>query len=181
MPLGTMVTSSKSISSATSFLPFFFFSFVSKATARLVACSIAAIRCSSRGELSSRLAFSRLAILSSRRALISLSLSLASLSRLAISSRASSRTRFIVSSLAASSNQITIYWAKYSTRSRFRGEMSKRRPTRLGVPFTNQMWLTGAASSMWPILSRRTLERAISTPHLSQTIPRYLIFLYLPQ
>ncbi len=61
--------------------------------------------------------------------------------------------------------------AKYSTRSSERGEMSSSSPSRLGVPFTNQMWLTGDASSMWPMRSRRTFERATSTPHLSQTMP----------
>ena len=52
---------------------------------------------------------------------------------------------------------------------------------RLGVPLTNQMWLTGEASSMWPIRSRRTLARVTSTPHLSQTIPLYRTLLYFPQ
>ena len=42
---------------------------------------------------------------------------------------------------------------------------------RLGIPLKYQMWETGAASSMCPILSRRTLERVTSTPHLSQMIP----------
>ncbi len=42
---------------------------------------------------------------------------------------------------------------------------------RLGVPLKYQMWLTGEASSIWPMRSRRTFERATSTPHLSQTMP----------
>ena len=40
-----------------------------------------------------------------------------------------------------------------------------------GVPLKYQMWLTGLASWMWPIRSRRTLERVTSTPHLSQMMP----------
>ena len=34
-----------------------------------------------------------------------------------------------------------------------------------------QTWLTRAASSMWPMLSRRTLAVVTSTPHRSQTMP----------
>ena len=34
---------------------------------------------------------------------------------------------------------------------------------------------------MWPMRSRRTLERATSTPHLSQTMPLKRTRLYLPQ
>ena len=49
------------------------------------------------------------------------------------------------------------------------------------MPLTYQMWLTGAASSMWPIRSRRTLARVTSTPHLSQMTPLKRIRLYLPQ
>ena len=44
-------------------------------------------------------------------------------------------------------------------------------PIRELVPLKYQMWLTGAASSIWPIRSRRTLERVTSTPHRSQTLP----------
>ena len=44
-------------------------------------------------------------------------------------------------------------------------------PSRLGVPLKYQMWLTGLASWMWPIRSRRTFERVTSTPHLSQMMP----------
>ena len=51
---------------------------------------------------------------------------------------------------------------------------------RLGRPLKNQTWETGAASSMWPMRSRRTLERVTSTPHLSQTTPRCFMRLYLP-
>jgi hypothetical protein len=64
-----------------------------------------------------------------------------------------------------------MYLAKYSTCSSRRGVTSSSRPIREGVPFTNQMWLTGEASSMWPIRSRRTLARVTSTPHLSQMMP----------
>ena len=65
-------------------------------------------------------------------------------------------------------------------RSRLRGERSSSRPMRLGVPLKYQIWLTGEASSMCPMRSRRTLERATSTPHLSQTIPLKRTRLYLP-
>jgi hypothetical protein len=43
------------------------------------------------------------------------------------------------------------------------------------------MWATGAASSMWPMRSRRTLDWITSTPHLSHTTPRCFMRLYLPQ
>ena len=39
------------------------------------------------------------------------------------------------------------------------------------VPLKYQMWLTGAASSMWPMRSRRTLARVTSTPQRSHTLP----------
>ena len=42
---------------------------------------------------------------------------------------------------------------------------------RRGTPLKNQMWLTGAARSMWPMRSRRTFERVTSTPQRSQTMP----------
>ena len=48
----------------------------------------------------------------------------------------------------SSFTEVTMNCAKYSTRSRLRGEMSSSNPMRLGVPFTNQMWATGEASSM---------------------------------
>jgi hypothetical protein len=38
----------------------------------------------------------------------------------------------------------------------------------------------GAASSMWPMRSRRTLVTVTSTPHFSQTTPLYFMRLYLP-
>ena len=82
---------------------------------------------------------------------------------------------------ASSSTWVTMYRAKYRIRSRLRGLMSSRMPSRLGVPLKYQMWLTGEASWMWPIRSRRTLLRVTSTPHLSQMMPLYRIRLYLPQ
>ena len=51
------------------------------------------------------------------------------------------------------------------------GEMSSTSPILLGMPLKYQMWETGVASSMWPILSLRTLDLVISTPHLSQITP----------
>ena len=43
------------------------------------------------------------------------------------------------------------------------------------------MCTTGAASSMWPIRSRRTFERVTSTPQRSQMMPLKRTRLYLPQ
>ena len=43
------------------------------------------------------------------------------------------------------------------------------------------MCTTGAASSMWPIRSRRTLDRVTSTPQRSQMIPLNRTRLYFPQ
>ena len=50
-----------------------------------------------------------------------------------------------------------------------------------GMPLKYQMCDTGAASSMWPMRSRRTLALVTSTPHLSQILPLKRTFLYLPQ
>jgi len=50
-------------------------------------------------------------------------------------------------------------------------DMSSSRPIRLGMPLKYQTWLTGDASLMWPMRSRRTLDRVTSTPHLSQMMP----------
>ena len=50
-----------------------------------------------------------------------------------------------------------------------------------GMPLKYQMWETGAANSIWPMRSRRTLARVTSTPHLSQIMPLWRILLYLPQ
>jgi len=58
--------------------------------------------------------------------------------------------------------------------------MSSKRPMRLGSDLRNQICATGEASSICPIRSRRTLDRVTSTPHFSQTTPRYFIRLYLP-
>ncbi len=49
---------------------------------------------------------------------------------------------------ASSSTWVTMYSAKYRIRSRLRGLMSSRMPSRLGVPLKYQMWLTGLASWM---------------------------------
>ena len=49
--------------------------------------------------------------------------------------------------------------------------MSSARLITLGVFLTNQMFATGAASSICPIRSRRTLARVTSTPQRSQTTP----------
>ena len=43
------------------------------------------------------------------------------------------------------------------------------------------MWQTGAASSMCPMRSRRTLARVTSTPQRSQMMPLKRMRLYLPQ
>ena len=51
---------------------------------------------------------------------------------------------------------------------------------REGSDFRNQMWATGAASSMWPMRSRRTRDSVTSTPHFSQMMPLYFMRLYLP-
>ena len=58
--------------------------------------------------------------------------------------------------------------------------MSRITPIRVGTDLRNQMCATGAARSMWPMRSRRTLLWMTSTPHFSQTMPRYFIRLYLP-
>ena len=50
-----------------------------------------------------------------------------------------------------------------------------------GLHLKNQMWLTGTASSMWPMRWRRTEARVTSTPQRSQTMPLFLMRLYLPQ
>ena len=51
---------------------------------------------------------------------------------------------------------------------------------RLGLHLKNQMWLTGTASSMWPMRWRRTEASVTSTPQRSQTMPLFLMRLYLP-
>ena len=52
---------------------------------------------------------------------------------------------------------------------------------REGWHLRNQMWLTGTASSMWPMRSRRTRAKVTSTPQRSQTMPLCLMRRYLPQ
>ena len=59
--------------------------------------------------------------------------------------------------------------------------MSRISPMRLGIPLKYQICDTGAASSICPMRSRRTLERVTSTPQRSQMIPLYRMRLYLPQ
>ena len=49
--------------------------------------------------------------------------------------------------------------------------MSRISPMREGMPLKYQIWDTGAASSIWPIRSRRTLARVTSTPQRSQILP----------
>src|SRR5215467_2551096 len=56
-------------------------------------------------------------------------------------------------------------------RSRSLSVMSSKRPMRLGSDLRNQMCATGAASSMWPMRSRRTRESVTSTPHFSHLRP----------
>ena len=75
---------------------------------------------------------------------------------------------------------VTTYASKYSTRSMSRNVMSSTRPKRLGRDFRNQMWAQGAARSMCPMRSRRTLVCVTSTPHFSQMTPRCFNRLYLP-
>ena len=70
-----------------------------------------------------------------------------------------------------SPGSVTTYAAKYSTCSSARGLMSSSIFIRQGMPLKYQIWLTGTASSMWPMRSRRTLARVTSTPHLSHTMP----------
>ena len=58
--------------------------------------------------------------------------------------------------------------------------MSSSSPMRDGSDLRNQMCATGAASSMWPMRSRRTRESVTSTEHFSQMMPLYFMRLYLP-
>jgi hypothetical protein len=76
---------------------------------------------------------------------------------------------------------ITTYEAKYNIFSSALGDMSSKSPMRLGIPLKYHICDTGAASSICPILSRRTFERVTSTPQRSQTMPLYLMRLYFPQ
>ena len=59
-------------------------------------------------------------------------------------------------------------------------DRSSKFPMQLGVVLKNQMCVTGTASLMHPIRSRRTFDSVISTPHRSHVIPRCFTFLYLP-
>ena len=67
------------------------------------------------------------------------------------------------------------------TRSSWLVFMASRLPMRDGMVLKNQMWAQGAARLMWPIRLRRTRAWVISTPQRSQTMPLYLMPLYLPQ
>ncbi len=62
-----------------------------------------------------------------------------------------------------------------------RGEVEQVAEAAEGTPLKYQMWVTGAASSMWPMRSRRTLDRVTSTPQRSQMMPLKRTRLYLPQ
>ena len=75
---------------------------------------------------------------------------------------------------------ITIWLSKYKTFSRFFRVMSSARPILLGSDFKNQIWATGAANSIWAILSLLTLESVTSTPHFSHVMPLNFILLYFP-
>ena len=77
----------------------------------------------------------------------------------------------ILVSSRAEPGSVTIYMAKYRTFSSIRGEISRIRPIREGMPLKYQIWETGAASSIWPMRSLRTLERVTSTPQRSQIFP----------
>ena len=59
-----------------------------------------------------------------------------------------------------------------------KGQLEDKRD---GTPLKYQMCVTGAASWMWPMRSRRTFERVTSTPQRSQMMPLKRTRLYLPQ
>ena len=71
------------------------------------------------------------------------------------------------SCLAFSSSRTSVPMSRYANHER--------------VPRRYQMCTTGAASSMWPMRSRRTFERVTSTPQRSQMMPLKRTRLYLPQ
>ena len=60
---------------------------------------------------------------------------------------------------------------KYRTFSNALGLMERIRPILEGIPLKYQIWETGAASSICPILSRLTFAFVTSTPQRSQTTP----------
>ena len=62
----------------------------------------------------------------------------------------------------------------------FEGNPSKY-PILFGRDLKYHMCATGTTRLICPILSLLTFFSVTSTPHLSQTIPLYLILLYLPQ
>ena len=74
-------------------------------------------------------------------------------------------------SRSVSPGSSTTKCTKYTTCSSALGVMSSNRPIRLGTPRKYQICVTGAANSICPMRSRRTLLRVTSTPHLSQITP----------
>ena len=77
--------------------------------------------------------------------------------------------------------EVTIYLAKYRTDSNSFDEIPIIKDILFGLPFEYQIWETGDAKVICPILSLLTLALVTSTPHFSQTKPLYLILLYFPQ
>ena len=75
----------------------------------------------------------------------------------------------------------TIKLSKYKTFSTSFNFISIVNEILLGSDFKNQIWATGHAKSICPILSLLTLDLVTSTPHFSQIIPLNFILLYLPQ
>ena len=58
--------------------------------------------------------------------------------------------------------------------------ISIKSPNLEGNDFKYQMCATGAANSIWPILSLLTFDKVTSTPHFSQTTFLNFMRLYLP-
>ena len=79
--------------------------------------------------------------------------------------------RICLYSSGVSPGSSTIKFTKYTTCSSALGVMSRRSPIREGTPLKYHMCVTGAASSMCPMRSRRTFARVTSTPHLSHITP----------
>ena len=86
-------------------------------------------------------------------------------------SASSASVRICLYSSGVSPGSVTTKLTKYTTWSSCLGVISSISPIRPGTPLKYHMCVTGAASSMCPILSRRTLDLVTSTPHLSQIIP----------
>src|SRR3989338_7099307 len=83
--------------------------------------------------------------------------------------------------LSSSMTFVTIYLAKYIIFSTALAEIPNIKLILEGILRKNQICDTGVQSSICAILSRRTIDRVISTPHLSHIIPLYRMPLYLPQ